>query len=163
MKRTGVNTSLTISNSFLLGTYLSSDSFVIAQWTLITAFKVGSKALRQMDSENWQRKDKQYQWSGHWLGNWMTFFSLPCTTSVLGIQTFIPYLQCRKQGWWISSSQSILAGCQALPFFMKETLPPTSAWAVLSSPKLQEPLFQGLSLGNDLQAVLQQVLSLTSI
>ena len=34
---------------------------------------------------------------------------------------------------------------------------------VFSSPKLQEPLFQGLPLDNDLQAVLQQVFSLTSI
>ena len=97
MKSTGVNTSLSFSISFLLGTYLSSDSFAIAQWTLDyykrknNAFKVSSK-----DSENWQLKDKQ--WSGHWVGNWMTFFSLPRATSVLGIQIFIPYLWCRKQG-----------------------------------------------------------------
>lgn len=56
------------------------------------------RPLRQMDVENWQLKDKQYQWSGHWVDNLMTFFSLQWATPILGIQVFIHYRWCRKQG-----------------------------------------------------------------
>ena len=152
MKSTGVNTSLSFSISFLLGTYLSSDSFAIAQWTLDyykrknNAFKVSSK-----DSENWQLKDKQ--WSGHWVGNWMTFFSLPRATSVLGIQIFIPYLWCRKQGSHDVSEKisPSLQDARHIPSSWKKLLHPPQ----LEQLEPTSPLFQGISLGNDLQAVLQ--------
>ena len=60
----------------------------------------------------------------------------------------------------VEVTQSCLTVCDPM-----DCSPPGSSVhrTVFSSPKLQEPLFQGLPLDNDLQAVLQQVFSLTSI
>ena len=60
----------------------------------------------------------------------------------------------------VEVAQSCLTVCDPM-----DCSPPGSSVhrTVFSSPKLQEPLFQGLPLDNDLQAVLQQVFSLTSI
>ena len=60
----------------------------------------------------------------------------------------------------VEVTQSCLTVCDPM-----DCSPPGSSVhrTVFSSPKIQEPLFQGLPLDNDLQAVLQQVFSLTSI
>ena len=97
MKSTGVNTSLSISISFLLGTYLSSGSFAIAQWTLITAW--GGTMHSKWTQRHWDRwtvrtgSSRTNNISGlgtGWVSEWLSsVFHVPL---VLGIQIFIPYL-----------------------------------------------------------------------
>lgn len=168
-----MNTSLSISISFILGLYLSSTWFVIAQRTLMTA-GVGTihsqwaqRPLRQMDVENWQLKDTQYQWPGHWVDNLMTSFSLQCATPILGIQVFIHYRWCRKQGSQDASEKisPSVEDASHFPSSCKNLLhPPLPEW--FSPPPNSKSLFSGhltcqLLTGNFVTGLLLHYLTTT--